>query len=395
MNLLEGNNKDRKNWRTDIQNGVEEKLPDEDMEAGAEDLEYIENLEEEPDNAKEETGLLQKPYMTPLLIGVIILLLICIVVLLFFMPKNSEQKDSGASLEKLQQDIADYAKEQKENEISAAASGQAIVISATEDVTDNAEEEPQEAVEETTSSIISNDADKTAIVVDVEDENDVSYTKEYILNEAYPYFADNNQEAIWDLAHLKRYVKLSAELKDSNSYYYQGDVNAQGQPEGTGLAIYEDNSYYYGGWSNGVRNGEGTWFHFYIGQKDDANQYGKYTAHSYSGKWANDLPNGDGAEHYDVDISKLKVRERILQNVIGNFTNALYDGDMYANTVDYTGNVEEWSGMTKNGVFTLWRDMSAIGECSVWQKTEDTSVYMDIDKSQNKNQGIRELLKIE
>ena len=395
MNLLEGNNKDRKNWRTDIQNGVEEKLPDEDMEAGAEDLEYIENLEEEPDNAKEETGLLQKPYMTPLLIGVIILLLICIVVLLFFMPKNSEQKDSGASLEKLQQDIADYAKEQKENEISAAASGQAIVISATEDVTDNAEEEPQEAAEETTSSIISNDADKTAIVVDVEDENDVSYTKEYILNEAYPYFADNNQEAIWDLAHLKRYVKLSAELKDSNSYYYQGDVNAQGQPEGTGLAIYEDNSYYYGGWSNGVRNGEGTWFHFYIGQKDDANQYGKYTAHSYSGKWANDLPNGDGAEHYDVDISKLKVRERILQNIIGNFTNALYDGDMYANTVDYTGNVEEWSGMTKNGVFTLWRDMSAIGECSVWQKTEDTSVYMDIDKSQNKNQGIRELLKIE
>ena len=395
MNLLEGNNKDRKNRRTDIQNGVEEKLPDEDMEAGAEDLEYIENLEEEPDNAKEETGLLQKPYMTPLLIGVIILLLICIVVLLFFMPKNSEQKDSGASLEKLQQDIADYAKEQKENEISAAASGQAIVISATEDVTDNAEEEPQEAAEETTSSIISNDADKTAIVVDVEDENDVSYTKEYILNEAYPYFADNNQEAIWDLAHLKRYVKLSAELKDSNSYYYQGDVNAQGQPEGTGLAIYEDNSYYYGGWSNGVRNGEGTWFHFYIGQKDDANQYGKYTAHSYSGKWANDLPNGDGAEHYDVDISKLKVRERILQNVIGNFTNALYDGDMYANTVDYTGNVEEWSGMTKNGVFTLWRDMSAIGECSVWQKTEDTSVYMDIDKSQNKNQGIRELLKIE
>ena len=395
MNLLEGNGKEKKNWRTDIKDGVEEKLSDEDMATDTEDLEYIENLEEEPDNSKEETGLLQKPYMTPVLIGIIILLLICIIVLLVFMPRSSEQTDSSASLEKLQQDITDYAKEQKENEISASASGQAIVIPSTEESTDNTEEETAETTEETTSTITSNDADKTAIVVDVEDENDVSYTKEYILNEAYPYFADNNQEAIWDLAHLKRYVKLSAELKDSNSYYYQGDVNAQGQPEGTGLAIYEDNSYYYGGWSNGVRSGEGTWFHFYIGQKDDANQYGKYTAHSYSGKWANDLPNGDGAEHYDVDISKLKVRERILQNVIGNFTNALYDGDMYANTVDYTGNVEEWSGITKNGVFTLWRDMSAIGECSVWQKTEDTSVYMDIDKSQNKNQGIRELLKIE
>ena len=395
MNLLEGNGKEKKNWRTDIKDGVEEKLSDEDMATDTEDLEYIENLEEEPDNSKEETGLLQKPYMTPVLIGIIILLLICIIVLLVFMPRSSEQTDSSASLEKLQQDITDYAKEQKENEISASASGQAIVIPSTEESTDNTEEETAETTEETTSTITSNDADKTAIVVDVEDENDVSYTKEYILNEAYPYFADNNQEAIWDLAHLKRYVKLSAELKDSNSYYYQGDVNAQGQPDGTGLAIYEDNSYYYGGWSNGVRSGEGTWFHFYIGQKDDVNQYGKYTAHSYSGKWANDLPNGDGAEHYDVDISKLKVRERILQNVIGNFTNALYDGDMYANTVDYTGNVEEWSGITKNGVFTLWRDMSAIGECSVWQKTEDTSVYMDIDKSQNKNQGIRELLKIE
>ena len=65
------------------------------------------------------------------------------------------------------------------------------------------------------------------------------------------------------------------------------------------------------------------------------------------------------------------------------------------NTVDYTGNVEEWSGITTKGVFTLWRDMSAIGECSVWKKNEDPSLYMDIDQSENKNQGIRELLKPE
>ena len=250
------------------------------------------------------------------------------------------------------------------------------------------EEEP-----ETTEKPEAADSDKTAVVVDIEDENDEAYTKEFILNEALPYFADNKQDAIWDLAHLKRYVKLSKELEGTGKFYYQGDVDGNGRPNGKGLAIYEQNSYYYGEWSHGVRSGQGNWFRFYIGMRNKTNAMGKYMAHSYSGHWENDLPNGDGAEHYEVDISKLEGHTRILQNVVGNFTDGLYDGDMYANTVDYVGNVEEWNGVCDNGVFTLWRDMSAIGECSVWQNRDDTSLCMDIDKSENKNQGIRELLK--
>ena len=66
---------------------------------------------------------------------------------------------------------------------------------------------------------------------------------------------------------------------------------------------------------------------------------------------------------------------------------------MYANTVDYTGTVEEWEGVASNGVFELWRDMSAIGECSVWRKLNEPDLCMDIDKDDNKNQGMRELLK--
>ena len=253
------------------------------------------------------------------------------------------------------------------------------------------EEEEEPAV--TTQKPEAADSDKTAVVVDIEDENDEAYTKEFILNEALPYFADNNQDAIWDLAHLKRYVKLSKELEGSGKFYYQGDVDGDGRPNGKGLAIYEKNSYYYGEWSHGVRSGQGNWFRFYISQKNKTNAMGKYMAHSYSGQWADDLPNGDGAEHYEVDISRLERHTRILQNVVGNFTDGLYDGDMYANTVDYIGNVEEWNGVANQGVFTLWRDMSAIGECSVWQNRDDTSLCMDIDKSENKNQGMRELLK--
>ena len=258
-----------------------------------------------------------------------------------------------------------------------------------EEALESAPEEPEEEDE-----LVSADNEKTAIVVDIEDENDEAYTKEYILKEAYPFFADNNQDAIWDLAHLKRYVKLSKGLEGSGDYYYQGDVNSEGKPHGTGLAIYEKNSYYFGEWSHGVRSGKGTWFRFYINQKNKTNAMGIYMSHSYSGEWAGNLPNGQGAEHYDVDISKLAPTQgRILQNVVGSFRNGLYDGDLYANTVDYIGNVQEWDGIAEEGVFKLWRDMSAIGECSVWRYRDDHSVCLDIDKSENKNQGIRELLK--
>ncbi len=400
MNMMERNDHSKEmQWRDDIRGG---KQKEHEVETGKDDL-LIEDLdvverEEAGEDAAGLHGLLQRPYMTTVLLGVIVLLLLCIIVLLFLIPGRKKVSDVNGNL---QQNITEYAQEQKRNDVVKDASGTADVVKVPEkqeqvDGTDNGQTVGSSAENMPVSDeFVSADGDKTAIVIDIEDENDVAYTKEFILNEALPYFADNNQDAIWDLAHLKRYVKLSSELEGTGQYYYTGDVNSDGQPEGKGLAIYEKNSYYYGDWSDGARSGEGVWFRFYIGQKDETNAMGKYMAHSYSGSWANDLPNGQGAEHYDVDISRLRVRERILQNVVGNFTDGLYDGELYANTVDYTGNVEEWNGVTEKGVFTLWRDMSAIGECSVWQKVDDPSLCMDIDKSENKNQGLRELLKLE
>lgn len=390
MNLLERNgHSEEKDWRDDIRGEIGEEPDDDIIDLGQEpDEENPEEIEKDSKTNSVST-ILQKPYMTAILLGVIVILLVCIIVLLvlMFSRKQAERINSG---EDLNQSITEYAQEQKQQDImSADTTSDAIVVTPSEEQ----ESFDEEDIEETEVEPIAEDNDKTAIVVDMEDENDISYTKEFILNEAFPYFADNNQDAIWDLAHLKRYVKLSAELEGTSSYYYQGDVDSEGKPDGTGLAIYEKNSYYFGEWSHGVRSGQGTWFRFYIQQKDKNNAMGKYMAHSYSGTWANNLPNGQGAEHYDVDISKLPAHDRILQNVVGNFTDGLYDGEMYANTVDYTGNVEEWNGVAEKGVFNLWRDMSAIGECSVWQKRDDASICMDIDKSENKKQGIRELLK--
>lgn len=349
----------------------------------------LEEQEAKDDSKRPELNDSEKKNpLVAILLAVIVVLLICIFFLLLLLPSGKNDSVN----ETLQQSIADYASEQKQNDKIDKDEGdvspaQGAVVVEFADINGQAEDE------EETEAVGSDALNSSVIVVDIEDENDDSYTKEFILNEMMPYFADNNLEAVWDLAHLKRYIKLSAGLKGTNTYYYLGDVDSQGQPDGLGLAIYEENTYYYGSWSHGMRSGGGRWYRFYIDTNDKSVRK-EYQAHSYAGQWSNDLPNGEGAEHYDVDISKIETREKILQNVIGNFTDGLYDGEMYANTVDYRGIVDEWYGTAKKGVFELWKDMSSIGECSVWQNRDDEDLYLDIDKKENKKQGLRELLDI-
>lgn len=355
-------------------------------------LDDFEKESEQDDSGEKKESFLQSAVTTKILLGIIVLLLICILLLLgavFLRGKREEKTDRD-----LQQTITDYAKKQQELE-QQTIQEQDVPKKQEEAVQETSEKvTASKAEEETKEGLISEQDELNATVVDIEDESDEAYTKEFILKEAYPHFEANNQDAIWDLAHLKRYVKLSRGLLGTKEYYYQGDVDEEGKPNGTGLAIYERNSYYFGEWSHGERSGKGTWFRFYIGQKNKENAMGIYASHSYAGEWKNNLPNGEGAEHYDVDISKITIsNKQIVQNVVGNFTNGLYDGELFANTVDHIGTVQEWDGIAKNGVFTLWRDVSAIGECSVWRNKDDHSWCLDIDKSENKNQGIRELLK--
>lgn len=357
----------------------------------------LDDYENGQDEGEKDGGsLFQSAVTTKFLLGIIAVLLVCILILLGAIFLRGKRDD--AAKQDLQQSITDYAKKQQELEQQTIEAGDAP--SKQEDTSfkkDSAQTFTKGSVSETVEEEeepVSETEEMKATVVDIEDESDEAYTKEFILKEAYPHFEANNQDAIWDLAHLKRYVKLSRGLLGTGEYYYQGDVDSDGNPHGTGLAIYERNSYYFGEWSHGKRSGKGTWFRFYIGQKNKQNAMGAYVSHSYSGEWKDDLPNGEGAEHYEVDISKLeKTRKLMIQNVVGNFTDGLYDGNLFANTIDYTGTVQEWDGIAKNGMFTLWRDMSAIGECSVWRNKDDHDWCLDINKSENKNQGLRELLK--
>ena len=163
-------------------------------------------------NGKKEKGgsvnggvsFLQKSYMTAVLLGIIVVLLICIIVLLVLLPSRRQGQNTDSKTD-LNQNITEYAQEQKQQDImSTDAASDAIVVKPSEDDQEKQELSDQAEEEDIQTEPVAQDNDKTAIVVDVEDENDISYTKEYILNEALPYFEDNNQDAIWDLAHLKR-----------------------------------------------------------------------------------------------------------------------------------------------------------------------------------------------
>lgn len=334
--------------------------------------------------------LFKKQYMIPIILGVIAILMMYIIILLV-LPGRGQRTETDLNSD-AQQNITDYAEIEKQPQDISGLLDENLSIKSEEDrmngnaVSGESDDSSRGSGEGTS------DQGENIIADEDEDENDISYSKEYILNEALPYFEANNHAAIWDLAHLKRYIKLSSELKGTDEFYYIGDMNSSGKPDGKGLAIYEDNSYYYGNWSDGVRSGNGRWFRFYINEKSERTASGIYTSHSYAGEWIDDLPNGPGAEHFDVDTSQIGGSRRIIQNVVGNFSDGLYDGDMFANTVNHAGIIEEWFGSASKGVFSLWRDMSSIGECSVWRNDDDQNLFLDIDKSENKDQGIRELV---
>lgn len=164
------------------------------------------------EQGEEEDNILQKTVTTKILLAVIAVLLILILVLLTVVVSSRQNRQDGKDSD-LQQTITDYAKQQQEMEeqvISEEEKKPAADLPASEEPEEKVEEEEEPEEEE---EAVSADNEKTAIVVDIEDENDEAYTKEFILKEAYPYFAENKQDAIWDLAHLKRYVKLSKGLR--------------------------------------------------------------------------------------------------------------------------------------------------------------------------------------
>ena len=222
---------------------------------------------------------------------------------------------------------------------------------------------------------------------------DDSYEKSYIMKEMSDWWDASQVSAMYDLSALRRYRKLSYSLKGTNQYYYYGDTDSEGKPHGKGCAMYADDTYYFGDFVHGRREGTGYWLRFYYDTKMEGARNGIYTMHSYAGGWKNDLPDGDGQEHFDVDVSKIPEEEVIFQNIIGKFHAGLYDGEMFANSINSKGDVSEWDGEAENGVFMLQDSLPASGNYPVWKNRADETRILRIEKGKNKNCGISELIK--
>ncbi len=174
------------------------------------------------------------------------------------------------------------------------------------------------------------------------------------LKELYDYWDAYKLDAVGDLVRLERLQKVSEELEGKNKFYYYGAVDRLGRPSGKGLAVYADNTYYFGEWKEGLRHGKGMWLEVAIYTEENKYMNRGVVEHSYNGQWSKDLPNGEGQENftYDYDILVEDIIENeCITNVIGNFKDGYYHGEMYIMSTDEKGISKDWSGTCKNGVW--------------------------------------------
>lgn len=342
-------------------------------------------------------------------------LLIIIIFGISFVIHAMNKKESADNSSKLQSEILEYA-----NSTQGQENGQTA-----EDKKDTAEEQETEAVSgedtETEDSTVSKDVSEAsqsgedAVVVAQQTPSqsaepaestsgtakwrrDVSENLSQVeidlprqMSEMKGYWEAGNMEAVEDLAYLPRYRAASAKL-EGTKYYYYGDTDSDNRPNGTGLAAYADNQYYYGSWANGARSGTGMWIKYYVYDSNAKAEDSLYSQHSYSGSWAGDLPNGDGAEHYDLIRENLKQDGAYNSNFIGAFKDGLYNGEIYVTNVYGSGNTKEWSGTAKNGVWKALGEKDQKGQYPVIFEIQDPDNYQWMSEKINKNQGVDGLI---
>jgi len=212
------------------------------------------------------------------------------------------------------------------------------------------------------------------------------------LEEIYYYWMEYKLDAVNDLIRLPRVRTLTNELKGSNDFYYYGQKDSKGNPSGSGIAVYADNTYYCGDWKDGKRHGKGMLLKIFPDKTGIVNGIQGVTEHSYNGTWANDYPNGEGQEHLSYDYS-IADGDCIITNVIGNFKDGYYNGDLYIMTYDAKEESIDWEAKATRGVFEYCsKTYSAMGRLQVWERMkeveDDNDNFYWIFPDENRNFGI-------
>ena len=211
----------------------------------------------------------------------------------------------------------------------------------------------------------------------------------------------NNYEldAVTDIVKLERFRKITLSLSDSNDFYYYGEKNGAGKPEGKGLAVYAHDTYYFGEFKNGLREGEGMWVRLFPDVPGTVNGIEGVTWHQYSGKWAGDYPNGEGQENIQYEAeSDIGFDKYAIQNAIGGFADGFYNGEMYIMTRS-GDSTTDWYGKAKRGIFEYigdkkgYKDKRAIWQAGDGYETGEEDNMRWILPADNADYGIAGLKK--
>jgi len=207
------------------------------------------------------------------------------------------------------------------------------------------------------------------------------------LAELYDYFVSDNKKAIEDLVHLDRYKAMSYSLNGTNDFYYFGDKNAEGKPHGKGISVYADNRYYYGDWLDGKRSGGGFFIHYHM--PECYTNKNLIITHQYTGSWKNDVPDGEGSEHFDYYTDRFKKNIGYNTNLLGNYQNGLIHGDFYITNRYSDDNIKEWDAVAEKGSW-VYRSNSTddVGRGPVFVDREDKDNYIWMHPDENQNIGV-------
>lgn len=326
----------------------------------------MKKLFDEDDN---EFPGMEKAKILVTVIPFVLIILILAVTLIVNGVKKGENKNDD-----LQQSIMDYADENKEAQAAASAlpANSSSAVSEKDENQENVSSQENESNQKE-ESIQAATPYKEVMEAGRTDYSKVEFHKEEQLRDMMAYWADNNQKAINDLVYLDHYIAMSWSLKGTDDFYYYGDTDANGNPSGKGIAVYADNQYYYGDWAGGVRSGTGTWIHYHIHFTTNSDDL--YTYHHYTGSWANDLPDGEGSEHYDYDMSLLKGNDGYLTNLIGSYSEGLVNGDFYLINIYADQSTKEWNARADHGSWIYQNENK--------DKKGNRTVYVEIGNPDN------------
>ncbi|MCR4901700.1 MAG: hypothetical protein K6A23_02490 [Butyrivibrio sp.] len=320
-------------------------------------------------------------------VAVAALILLILVIMLIWDNKKSDSDGDISAV--LVSDIASYSSSatsnDKSNQSSSSSTETEIDKESASSASSKASTETEKQTQSKTVSGNSFYPETSAVLKNVY--KNVSYDINSQLSELLYYFNEGNSEAIEDLVGLERFEAMSYSLSGTTNFYYLGETNESGVPNGKGVAVYADNQYYYGDWVNGLRSGEGGWYQYYP-------EYNTYvvTCHQYVGEWSGDYPNGQGQEHFDYNAELMDEASFYVQNVIGNFSEGYYDGEIYLINVYKDGNTKEWYGNLVKGKFVAYGEANKKGQLPVLQARLNEEEYFWMESSLIEENGIDNII---